>query len=339
MDNRPLFREEVLQSQRNKYFGSVSINIPMQYKVYTLVFMVLGILIFLLIIFGEWSETFIVSGYIESAKGISRIYAYKEGVILKRFVNVGQEVKQGDALFSIDTAKETLDKGNKKDVLAHLQQSKESIEKALVYKEKVLKDLKPLLDKRYIALALYHQKQDELLALERQKNSLEVAIIQQKNEQSYVIRAPIDGVMSAILSHEGQYTQQSKPLAKIIPAHTDFRAELFIPVKHAGFLSQKNKVIIRYDAYPYTRFGSSQAFIHQISNSILIDEEEDKPIRIGEPYYKVSAKLAHQYVRVYGQNKKIQQGMTVSAVIVGSKKRVWQWILDPLYSFSAGGLG
>ena len=95
-------------------------------------------------------------------------------------------------------------------------------------------------------------------------------------------------------------------------------------------------MIIRYDAFPYARFGGVGAYIDGISQSILTDVEEDKPIRIGEPYYKVTARLEQQFVRVYGQQKHMRHGMTVTAVIVGSRRKLWQWILDPIYSFSGG---
>ena len=161
-------------------------------------------------------------------------------------------------------------------------------------------------------------------------------IINYKHDKSYVIRAPIDGIISSVSFHEGQYTNLTKPLMKILPSHADLMAELFIPVKQSGFLHRRNQVIIRYDAYPYARFGASKAHIIDISRSILTDEEEDKPIRIGQPYYKVTALLDKQFVTVYGKDKKIQHGMTISAVIVGSKRKMWQWILDPLYSFYGG---
>ena len=83
-------------------------------------------------------------------------------------------------------------------------------------------------------------------------------------------------------------------------------------------------------------FGAAKARVYEISKSVLTDDEEDKPIKIGEPYYKMSASLDKQFVTVYGKDKKIQHGMTVSAVIVGSKRKLWQWILDPLYSFYGG---
>ena len=333
MDEKYLFRPEVLESRKNKNYGSVSINMPGKYVVLAMGFSTTIILIFLFLIYGEFSEKHVVHGYLESTKGIAPIYSNKNGVIAKRYFNQGDIVKKGDKLFLIDTTYERLNRKNKPDILVQLEQREQSIAAEIAYKEKYLQDLKHLLDKNYIAKATYHEKQDELTVLARQKNTLNIEIINYKNEKSYLIRSPIDGTISSVSYQEGQYTNLTKPLAKILPAHSDLIAQLFIPVRQSGFLHRKNKVIIQYDAYPYARFGTANATINEISQSILTDEEEDKPIKIGHPYYKVMATLDRQFVTVYGKEKKIQHGMTFSAVIVGSKRKVWQWIFDPLYSF------
>lgn len=161
-------------------------------------------------------------------------------------------------------------------------------------------------------------------------------LIKYRKNSSYVIRSPIDGTISSVIYKAGQYTNLTKPLVTIFPDNTELVAKLFIPVKKSGFLSKKNKIIIRYDAYPYERFGSYQAFISEISQGILTDKDEEKPIRIGEPYYKVTAVLEKQSVTLYGKERKIQNGMTISAVVIGSKRKIWQWILDPIYSVYGG---
>ncbi|WP_026069578.1 hypothetical protein [Legionella tunisiensis] len=68
-------------------------------------------------------------------------------------------------------------------------------------------------------------------------------------------------------------------------------------------MNKDNKIIIRYDAYPYERFGTYKATIKEISQSIITDDEEEKPILIGEPYYKITAELDKQSVKVYGAEK------------------------------------
>ena len=335
MNPNRLFRQEVIEHNKNKQYGTVLINTPLPYAVLTIASsMVIG-LVCLFLIVGEFSEKFIVNGYIESTKAMARVYPNKKGVIAKRFIQQGDVVEKGDKLFLIDTSYDGLGK-KQKDIRAQLQKKKHAIEQQIHAKREHVHALKPLLDKKYIPLATYNEQHDDLVALEQQKNNVDIELINEQREKSYLIRAPIAGIISSVLYQEGQYTQADKPMLKILPKNTDLMASLFIPVRQSGFLHHQNKVMIRYDAYPYQRFGSSSAHIDDISQTVLTDEEEDKPIRIGEPYYKVTAHLNQQFVRVYGQKKNIRHGMTVSAVIVGSKRHVWQWILDPIYSFAGG---
>lgn len=332
MDNGDLFRSNVLDTRRNCHYGVVRINTPIRYTVLTVHVLLFVVVLILFLLFGEFSEKFIVSGYIESAKGVARVYPKKNGVIVRSFIKQGDHVNQGDRLFLMDTS-EGLKRGTRSDVLIQLEAKKRTLDDEINYKAKHLQALKTLLIKKFISVSMYHEKKDELVHLQHQINQMNVDIINHKRDQFYVVRAPIDGVITNVLYQPGQYTPVSKPLLKIIPKHSVFMAALFIPVRQSGFLSKKSSVIIRYDAYPYERFGSSRALIQEIGQSILTDEEEDKPIRIGQPYYKVLASLDKQFVAISGRHKKIQDGMTISAVIVGSRRKIWQWIFEPLYSF------
>jgi membrane fusion protein len=336
MTEKNLFRTDVLESRRNRHYGTVLVNTPVHYTVLTVFFSLFAGLVIGFLLVGEFSEKFIVKGYIESTKGVARVYANKNGIIAKCFTKQGDTVKKGEKLFLIDTSDDGVSKKNQHDVLAHLETKKKSLEDEVAHKQRHLQSLKPLLIKKYIPLATYHATQDELAALKHQINSVDIDIINYKHNKSYVIRSPIDGVISSVISQAGQSAHISKPLMKILPSHADLMAELFIPVRQSGFLHKKNQIIVRYDAYPYARFGAATASIYEISKSVLTDDEEEKPIKIGEPYYKISASLDKQFVTVYGKDKKIQHGMTLSAVIVGSKRKLWQWILDPLYSFYGG---
>lgn len=329
MEEPQLFRSEVLDKQRNKNYGMVSINMPLPYSVSVLGFSFITVLVLFFLIKGEFSEKFIVTGYLESTKGIVRVYPSKNGVIIKKFVEQGMEVKKGDKLFLIDLSFED----HNHDVLLQLQRRKALITTEIISKKRHLQDLKQLVDKKYIPSVTYANKQNELLELRRQKSAIDIDILNYKHQQSFTVYSPLDGIVSNLLYQEGQFSNVTKPLVKIVPKGSELRAELFIPAKQAGFLSHESNVIIRYDAYPYMRFGTARATINQISQSVLTDAEDDKPVRIGEPYYKVTALLDNQFVTIYGKQKSIRQGMTFSAVIVGTKRKMWQWILDPVFSF------
>ncbi|STX41051.1 hemolysin D [Legionella donaldsonii] len=333
MNDKTLFRLEVAESKKNQNYGLVSINTPVSYRFIAIGSMGIVLLIVLFLVFAEFAEKIIISGYLDSTKGIARVYPKRNGVIIQSYRHQGDKIKRGQNLFLIDTSYTGIYKSHDHEIFKNLKKNQEFIKKEINYKNQYLDALKKLLEKHYISWATYNEKQEELIEIKNKKNLIELDMIKYRQGKSYTIRSPIDGVVSSIIYKEGQYTNLSKPLAKIMPIDTDLVAELFIPAKKAGFLNKENKIIIRYDAYPYERFGTYQATIKEISQSIITDDEEEKPIRIGEPYYKITAELDKQFVVVYGAEKKLQQGMTFSAVIVGQKRKIWQWILDPLYSY------
>jgi membrane fusion protein len=336
MNDNPLFRQEVFDSKKNSYYGSVIINTPVSFEVVTWCCSLLVVLIGLFLALSDYSEKFIVTGYLNSTQGLVRVYPTRNGVIVTSRVAQGSRVHQGDELFVINTAYDGMPNKDQSAVLSNLDKRKKVLEGEIVYKRKQLGELQHLLTKKYISLETYNNKHAELVALDKEKNALEMERIHYEQNRSYTVRAPVNGVISSVIYKEGQYTNLTKPLVIMLPDKAELQAELYVPVKQSGFLKKNNALWIRYDAFPYARFGSYPAEIREISQNIMLDEEDDKPLTVGQPYYKITAKLASQFVRLYGQPKKLKHGMTLSAVIVGEKRKIWQWILDPIYSFYGG---
>jgi len=332
MNKPPLFRPEVLLHTKQKQWGSVFVNMPLPYTLATLgsVFCISSFIIFILC--AEFSEQWTVLGYVNASEGITHVHAKQPGVIQQSFVKQGVQVKRGDVLFILDTADHDQDEAHLTKTEQSLQNRKEALEKALAYKQQYLKKLKPLLHKKYISTTFYDTKRDDILAIKNQHHQLEMEWIHYKQSRISIIKAPIDGVVSSVMTFVGQQAQLDKPLLSLLPNNTTYVAELYIPVNQAGFLNVHDVIAIHYDAYPYQRFGVAWGVIQTVSQTVLTDQEENKPIQIKQPYYKALATLEKPYVWVYGKPRLIQQGMTFTAVVLGSKKTVWQWILDPLYS-------
>ena len=58
--------------------------------------------------------------------------------------------------------------------------------------------------------------------------------------------------------------EQSKPLLHIIPAGSELIAELLLPTRSAGFIQVGNHTRLRFDAFPYQRFGFINSEITRI---------------------------------------------------------------------------
>ena len=90
---------------------------------------------------------------------------------------------------------------------------------------------------------------------------------------------------------------------------------------------------MRYAAFPYLHYGVGRAKITMIGQSILTDADEQKPLKINSPYYKIIAELDKQNIHIAGNDSPLTQGMLCNAIIYGHKKKLWQWIFEPIYNF------
>jgi membrane fusion protein len=336
MGQRNFFRQEVIENIRNKHNGTVCMNTPLPYSSLAiwLMLIVIGIIAFAL--FAEFSEKFTVNGYLNTDKGVAHIYPTKNGIITTCKVRPGEHVKAGDVLFVIHTTYDNISKELKQNEFKQLKIRKKVIQQEIINKQNHLKNLAELLNKKYIAQNTYQSIKNEISTLENSEHQLKMDMIKYKRALTYTIFAPISGTISNIIYQVGQYVNPAKSMLNILPDNTDLIAKLYVPVSKSGFINPNDKIIIHYNAYPFQRFGVATGQIQNISQTILTDTEESKPIKIGEPYYTIIAKLDKQNITLYGKLRPLQQGMTCSAIIYGAQKKIWQWIFDPLYNFQSG---
>lgn len=332
MKQRSLFRKEVLEKNHTE-FGIVHINLPILYPLIVIFLCVFIILFLFFITKVKIAEKYTVRGYINSDKGISSIYPIKSGVIIKQNVKPGDKVTEGDVLFVVDTNINSANKSPDKDIINNLLIRQEAIQDAIDLHNKKLASLKELLKKKYISLNDYNEAYKELLELKNKKQTIEFEIIKYRNDKAYSVRANTSGIVTNVFKTKWHYIKPNNVIAQIIPSDSKLVAELYVPVEKSGFLNIGDQIFINYDAYSHTRFGSYKGTIKHISEIILTDREEIKPIMIGSPYYKILACIEQPTINFYGNKKKIQQGMTFSAVIEGRKRTILEWILDPLLSF------
>lgn len=328
--NSNLFRKEAFQHSRNT--GSVCINTPFPFLRVTIACILLTFTFIAFTFFYEYSEQYTVRGYLNSNKGITNVYPLQAGIITKCEASQGKLVKQGDVLFVIKTRYDALTHAHKQQEFIRLKHRKLSVTQQIKRKKIYLNTLKPLLDKKYIAASVYHAVDNEISALEQNLDQIIIQLIKYKQSQSYTIRAPIDGFITDVANQVGQYVQQSHSLLSILPSNAHLIAQLYIPTSKSGYITQQDKVTLHYDAYPYQHAGITTGTIQTISQTILLANEETKPIRITEPYYKAIATLDQQTMMLYGKRHPLQLGMTCSAVIKGARKKIWQWVFDPLYT-------
>ncbi|MFA0813689.1 HlyD family secretion protein [Microbulbifer epialgicus] len=186
-------------------------------------------------------------------------------------------------------------------------------------------------------------KSDRLLLPEEYANSndhlhtrlsdLAQQIAQLHGQRAYIVKASRAGVVSNLQAAEGQQVQTNIPVLSVIPENHALIAQLLVPVRSAGFLGPGQSLKIRYDAFPYQKFGLSSGAVLEVSDTVLLpDELLRAPVTVNEPVFRVTAKLAQSSVNAYGRNFPLKSGMTLSADVQLGERSLLQWLLEPIYS-------
>jgi membrane fusion protein len=152
----------------------------------------------------------------------------------------------------------------------------------------------------------------------------------------YVLRAPHDGVVTAVLAELGHSVSAASTLASLLPANTQMRAHLYAPSSAVGFIRPDQAVLLRYQAFPYQKFGHQPGRVVQVSRSPLQASEMAGLSMPGsttlatEPLYRITVTLDRQTVTAYGQAQPLAAGMQLDADVLLDRRRLIEWIFEPV---------
>jgi len=190
------------------------------------------------------------------------------------------------------------------------------------------------------------QLQQSLAELPGQRTALEAgtqrelaALTQEDAEKkapgSVTIAAPVSGIVAAQIVKPGQAVQNGQPLLTLLPGDGRLEAELLVPSRAIGFIAPGDRVLLRYQAYPWQKFGQQHGRVSAVSRSALGPAELGAltgNAGTGQPLYRVAVALERQSVAAYGRPEALKPGMAVEADILGERRRLCEWLFEPLYS-------
>lgn len=194
-----------------------------------------------------------------------------------------------------------------------------------------------LQDLQAASLEIRIQAERDQAAIERGISSTEQELADSENRRDTVIRAPMDGIVSAIAPVLGQAISANSPLAVLLPANSGLVADLLVPSKAIGFVKPGMTVLIRYQAFPYQKFGIAKGTIEEVSDSTVLEMSGAlgvPPDQTHEPLYRVRTTLPAQTIQAYGTQRQLKPGMLLEASILTEKRHLYEWVLEPLYSIT-----
>lgn len=192
--------------------------------------------------------------------------------------------------------------------------------------------LSELADVRKELSQLPYKESNLINQLENQITQLKERIIELESGQSYVVKSPIAGRVTSLQVNPGETVNATKSMLTIIPSSTTFYAQLFLPSRAIGFVNKNQKVLMRYDAFPYQRYGLYEGTIDKVAEAVINPSEAGIPLLTQEPVYRVRVKLQSQFVNAYGKQMALQSGMSLSADIILDERSLGEWLFEPIYS-------
>ncbi|MDN0089243.1 HlyD family secretion protein [Yersinia nurmii] len=163
-----------------------------------------------------------------------------------------------------------------------------------------------------------------------------------------VINAPIDGKIESLSVTPGQMVNLGDSLAQLTPKERkQYRLVLWIPTSSAPYVMAGDRINIRYDAFPFEKFGQFSGHIISISAVPASSQEmstynnipKGANRNIGTAYYKTLVAMDDQSLLYQGRQLKLSNGLTAQATIFMEKRPLYKWMFSPFYDMkkSVGG--
>jgi membrane fusion protein len=108
-----------------------------------------------------------------------------------------------------------------------------------------------------------------------------------------------------------------------------------VPSRAVGFVEPGDDVLLRFHAFPYQKFGQGRGEVVRVSRSALSSGELSSIAVQGsapEPLYRVIVQLERETVEAFGKQEPLKPGMMLEADVLGEERKLWEWLLEPLYS-------
>jgi membrane fusion protein len=178
------------------------------------------------------------------------------------------------------------------------------------------------------------QHRNQLAQIERLLISTNQEWTESEGKRRVAITAPEAGTATAITAELGQNVDGAKPLVSIVPRGATLQAYLYAPSRAIGFIRPGDEVLLRYQAYPYQKFGHAPGKVASVSLTAMSSSELTAEAGNGEAFYRITVDLSSQTILAYGKAQDLQAGMLVDADILQERRQLYEWVLEPLFSLT-----
>jgi len=147
------------------------------------------------------------------------------------------------------------------------------------------------------------------------------------------LTAPVSGVIQQLAVHTiGGVVTPAQELMKIVPESDSLEVEAWILNKDIGFVNENQVAEVKIETFPFTKYGTIDAEITDISNDAVTDEEKGL-------VYAGRVLMQKSVIQVGEKLVNLTPGMAVTVEVKTGKRRLIEFILSPLLRYQRESLG
>lgn len=170
------------------------------------------------------------------------------------------------------------------------------------------------------------QATGDLRLLRRDLRKAEAAL------RATVIRSPVDGTVEQLgVHHVGAVVAAGQDLLVVVPRGQGIAVEATLQNSDVGFVRTGQQVEAKFDAFPFTRYGTVTGRVTAISADAINDEHAGLT-------YRMRVDLDADTIDVDGENRPLTPGMTLTVEAKTGTRRLISFFLSPLMRYADEGL-
>ncbi|MFY1027584.1 HlyD family secretion protein [Actinobacillus seminis] len=179
---------------------------------------------------------------------------------------------------------------------------------------------------------------NQIIRYEIQKSDLLIRLMELESVSDIIVNASLDGKVESTNVTVGQIIKENDHIAQILPNNKgNYQLVMWVPNSAISFVKIGEGVNIRYEAFPFEKFGQFKGTIKSISTLPASLQElnfyTNLPVNVeqGTPLYKIIVDIADQNVQFNNSTLYFMSGMKAEATLFLENRKLYEWMLFPVY--------
>lgn len=182
---------------------------------------------------------------------------------------------------------------------------------------------------------------NQIIRYEMQKSDLDIRLLEFESVSELTVNSPIDGVVDSVSATVGQVVKEGDPLSQLSPVEKGkYQLVMWVPNSAISFVKLNDEINIRYEAFPFEKFGQFKGNIRSISTLPASLQElsfyKNMPLESNQniPLYKITVEIPDQNIQYNQKTLFFMSGMKAEATLFLEKRKLYEWMLFPLYELT-----